>query len=219
MCFVPNAVPRLQQTRRFVNPAVIPLCGLAANCRAGNACCRFSSCGRRSDRLRDKCNVRRILATVRCVIIDGVHYWTCDAHFDRPLIFFDGRSCTVCVVRSKSCGKIPIRLKWSVSVVGLGIGGVSILGQWLYFAYLESGEKQGTWGKQMLGLYVTDLTGNRVSFGRASGRVFRKNYQRTDSVGDRLHHGGDHGAETGVARHDCELPGFTALRGVLLSCG
>jgi uncharacterized RDD family membrane protein YckC len=46
--------------------------------------------------------------------------------------------------------------------------------QWLYYAYLESGERQATWGKQALGLYVTDLSGNRVTFGRASGRFFAK---------------------------------------------
>jgi len=51
---------------------------------------------------------------------------------------------------------------------------VSVLIQWLYHAYLESGEKQATWGKQALGLYVTDLMGNRVTFGRASGRFFAK---------------------------------------------
>ncbi|MGB7845061.1 MAG: RDD family protein [Candidatus Acidiferrum sp.] len=52
--------------------------------------------------------------------------------------------------------------------------GVAIILQWLYYAYLESGDKQGTWGKQMLGLYVTDLSGNRIFFGRASGRFFAK---------------------------------------------
>lgn len=51
---------------------------------------------------------------------------------------------------------------------------VSALVQWLYYAYLESGEKQATWGKQAIGLYVTDLAGNRVTFGRASGRFFAK---------------------------------------------
>ena len=51
---------------------------------------------------------------------------------------------------------------------------VALAGQWLYFAYLESGEKQATWGKQAMGLYVTDLMGNRVTFGRASGRFFAK---------------------------------------------
>jgi len=51
---------------------------------------------------------------------------------------------------------------------------ISLLIQWLYHAYLESGEKQATWGKQALGLYVTDLMGNPVTFGRASGRYFAK---------------------------------------------
>ncbi|HXR34103.1 MAG TPA: RDD family protein [Verrucomicrobiae bacterium] len=51
---------------------------------------------------------------------------------------------------------------------------VGVLLQWLYYAYLESGEKQATWGKQALGLYVTDGAANRISFGRASGRFFAK---------------------------------------------
>ena len=51
---------------------------------------------------------------------------------------------------------------------------ISMLIQWLYHAYLESGEKQATWGKQALGLYVTDLMGNPTTFGRASGRFFAK---------------------------------------------
>jgi uncharacterized RDD family membrane protein YckC len=46
--------------------------------------------------------------------------------------------------------------------------------KWLYFAYLESGEKQATWGKQALGIYVTDLAGQRVTFGRATARFFAK---------------------------------------------
>lgn len=54
------------------------------------------------------------------------------------------------------------------------LAGISVIGQWLYFAYLESGEKQATWGKQALNIYVTDLAGNQVSFGRASGRFFAK---------------------------------------------
>jgi len=52
--------------------------------------------------------------------------------------------------------------------------GVSVLVQWLYYAYLESGEKQATWGKQLLGLYVTDVLGRRISFARATGRYFAK---------------------------------------------
>jgi len=67
----------------------------------------------------------------------------------------------------------PEQIGALLSVIFIFVG-VAILGQWLYFAYLESGEKQGTWGKQMLGIYVTDLAGYRVSFARASGRFFAK---------------------------------------------
>jgi len=49
-----------------------------------------------------------------------------------------------------------------------------ILGSWLYYAYCESSDWQATPGKKVLNLIVTDLTGNRVSFGRASGRFFAK---------------------------------------------
>lgn len=45
---------------------------------------------------------------------------------------------------------------------------------WLYAALFESGNWQATPGKRILGLKVTDLTGNRISFGRASGRYFAK---------------------------------------------
>ena len=45
---------------------------------------------------------------------------------------------------------------------------------WLYFALFESRGWQATPGKRLLGLRVTDLAGNRISFGRASGRYFSK---------------------------------------------
>ncbi len=51
---------------------------------------------------------------------------------------------------------------------------LSVVAMWLYFAYFESSEKQATIGKQAVGLKVTDLNGNRVSFGKASGRFFGK---------------------------------------------
>ena len=51
---------------------------------------------------------------------------------------------------------------------------VSTIVSWLYYAYFESGIKQATWGKQVLGVYVTDLNGQRLTFGRASGRFFAK---------------------------------------------
>ncbi len=45
---------------------------------------------------------------------------------------------------------------------------------WLYFALMESSAKGATLGKMALGIRVTDLAGNRISFGRATGRYFGK---------------------------------------------
>ncbi|UKJ08951.1 RDD family protein [Solitalea lacus] len=49
---------------------------------------------------------------------------------------------------------------------------IMIAGSWLYHSLLTSSEKQGTIGKQVMGIKVTDLNGNRLSFGRATGRYF-----------------------------------------------
>jgi uncharacterized RDD family membrane protein YckC len=51
---------------------------------------------------------------------------------------------------------------------------VSLAFTWLYHALMESSEWQATIGKKVLGLVVTDLAGQRVSFGRATGRHFGK---------------------------------------------
>jgi uncharacterized RDD family membrane protein YckC len=51
---------------------------------------------------------------------------------------------------------------------------VSLAVTWLYHAWMESSEWQATVGKKALGLVVTDLAGQRVSFGRATGRHFSK---------------------------------------------
>ncbi|RKD21833.1 hypothetical protein BEP19_14575 [Ammoniphilus oxalaticus] len=45
---------------------------------------------------------------------------------------------------------------------------------WLYFAGLESSSRQATLGKMLFSLKVTDLSGNRISFARATGRYFSK---------------------------------------------
>lgn len=51
---------------------------------------------------------------------------------------------------------------------------VGLLVGWIYCAILESSSKQATVGKMALGLLVTDLTGRRISFGRATGRYWAK---------------------------------------------
>ena len=43
-----------------------------------------------------------------------------------------------------------------------------------YFVLLESSDKQATLGKMAVGIKVGDERGNRISFGRATGRFFSK---------------------------------------------
>jgi uncharacterized RDD family membrane protein YckC len=51
---------------------------------------------------------------------------------------------------------------------------VAIVAAWLYFAVMESSSWQATFGKKLLGLYVTDMSGQRLSLSRATGRTFVK---------------------------------------------
>jgi uncharacterized RDD family membrane protein YckC len=45
---------------------------------------------------------------------------------------------------------------------------------WLYWALMESSSKQGTVGKDLLGIVVTDAEGNRMSFRKATVRHLGK---------------------------------------------
>jgi uncharacterized RDD family membrane protein YckC len=63
--------------------------------------------------------------------------------------------------------------------IGLGLfmiayGIFLIIARWLYFALMESSGWQATVGKKMIGLKVTTLDGQRIGFGRATGRYFGK---------------------------------------------
>ncbi len=53
------------------------------------------------------------------------------------------------------------------SLLGLVVG-------WLYYALMESSRYGGTLGKLAVGIKVTDLNGERVTFARASGRYFAR---------------------------------------------
>ncbi len=48
----------------------------------------------------------------------------------------------------------------------------TVVMQWLYYAKFESSSWQATLGKKACGLVVTDMNGDRISFGKASGRYF-----------------------------------------------
>jgi uncharacterized RDD family membrane protein YckC len=54
------------------------------------------------------------------------------------------------------------------------IGIIAFLAGWLYHAKMESSSWQATLGKRAVNLKVTDLTGNPITFQRATGRYFAK---------------------------------------------
>jgi uncharacterized RDD family membrane protein YckC len=56
----------------------------------------------------------------------------------------------------------------------VGFFGITLGVRWLYYAFSESSSWQATLGKKMLNLTVTDMSGQPISFARASGRYFSK---------------------------------------------
>ena len=59
----------------------------------------------------------------------------------------------------------------SYAILFMGLSKLSnVLCYLCYFVYPESSHAQATWGKRLLGLKVTDLNGNRISFVRSLGR-------------------------------------------------
>jgi uncharacterized RDD family membrane protein YckC len=51
---------------------------------------------------------------------------------------------------------------------------VMFIAGWLYFALMESSNKGATLGKMALSLRVTGMNGEKISFGKATGRYFGK---------------------------------------------
>lgn len=64
---------------------------------------------------------------------------------------------------------VGIHLVAAISAFSLGV-----FGNWLYEALMLSSQRQATIGKMILHLRVTDLDGDRISFGRATARHFAK---------------------------------------------
>ena len=69
-------------------------------------------------------------------------------------------------------------LDYLICLIPSGIIGIflpiagPLLGIWLYYALMESGSWQATVGKRAFGIKVTDEHGQRITFGRATGRYF-----------------------------------------------
>ncbi|MBI2679746.1 MAG: RDD family protein [Candidatus Solibacter usitatus] len=68
---------------------------------------------------------------------------------------------------------IPMAVGGLWVFIGAAIA-LSVVGNWLYHAVMESSSFQATFGKKILGMVVTDLAGQRISFAQATGRHFGK---------------------------------------------
>ena len=96
---------------------------------------------------------------VLAYLIDGVIF---------SVVFFPlGIMVGVALVSSGADESSPI-----LPGIKITLNGFELLVGWLYHAFLESSPWQGTIGKKIVGLRVTDLNGNRISFARATGRYF-----------------------------------------------
>lgn len=62
----------------------------------------------------------------------------------------------------------------TIVILALGLLVVQLVTYWLYDALMTSSTARGTLGKKWLGIQVSDLNGDQLTFGRATGRYFAK---------------------------------------------
>lgn len=60
------------------------------------------------------------------------------------------------------------------SLAGTAAVLLGLTADWIYHAATQSSSREASLGKQFMGLKVTDLAGERISFGQATGRHFAK---------------------------------------------
>jgi len=59
-------------------------------------------------------------------------------------------------------------------MAGITISLFTAIVSWLYFTLMESSPKQATLGKMAMGIVVTDMNADRISFGKANARYWAK---------------------------------------------
>jgi uncharacterized RDD family membrane protein YckC len=109
---------------------------------------------------------RRFFAYLIDAILFSIVFFVIGGYFGLADIELSGRLGTETSQYSRAADA-PESAQYAFQLVALVVA-------WLYWALLESSAKQATLGKMALGIKVTDLDGNRISFGRATGRHFAK---------------------------------------------
>ena len=78
------------------------------------------------------------------------------------------------VLRSAVHSAEDTSVKLTLALVAFIFAIFTLIVRWLYFALMESSSWQATLGKKAIGLRVTGMDGQRIGFGRATGRYFGK---------------------------------------------
>lgn len=90
--------------------------------------------------------------------------------------FVDSAILCVALMFCQFMFSIPMRVGVPVfpTPILMGFNFLSMIIVWIYYAAFESSKWQATCGKRLLKIKVTDMSGKRISFGRATGRHFAK---------------------------------------------
>jgi uncharacterized RDD family membrane protein YckC len=62
----------------------------------------------------------------------------------------------------------------TLTIATMWIFGCFLIAPWLYWALMESSNRQATLGKRVVGIIVTDIEGRRVTFARGTVRYWAK---------------------------------------------
>lgn len=93
-------------------------------------------------------------------LIDGIILWIVGAAISMGL--FGGMFLNRDMLGSAGFGSIGLYYVLTIAI------------DWIYYAGMESSARQATLGKAAIGIKVTDMNGERISFARATGRHFAK---------------------------------------------
>src|SRR4051794_28380390 len=96
-------------------------------------------------------------------------WWRFLAYLIDQFLFMIGEGLVWSVV-----GTVLAGAGWHGDGVALFSGILGFVLHWLYYALFESSEWRATPGKKLCGLIVTSGSGERISFGRATGRYFAR---------------------------------------------
>jgi uncharacterized RDD family membrane protein YckC len=108
------------------------------------------------------------LRRLTALVIDILILALVDALLLEPILGFLGLR----QFKDPSLVKLPFAVAVMISYVGTAI--LFLVLAWLYFAIQESSAKGGTFGKRFVGITVSGLDGNSLSFGQATSRFFGK---------------------------------------------